>query len=243
MGKIVGVIGGMGPMATLDFAQKILSFSDATKDQEFPHIIIDNNTEIPDRSSYILSGAEDPFQKLEETAYRLVDAGASILGMPCNTAHYFYDRIVESLKLKYPDKDILFLNMIEEVAKQVIFENKKKIFLLSTLGTIKVAIYQKKMNSFGIEVILPSIEIQKKIMDMIYALKSGETDFDRDYLSNVLNESKMLYSAPIVLGCTELPIIFNSVDLLSQTMDPTAILAKSVNRHLNDKDLESKKKE
>ena len=91
MKKIIGIIGGMGPLATADLFEKIIRATDAARDQDFPHVIVDCNTDIPDRTAAILMGGEDPVPQLVRSANTLAAAGADVLIMPCNTAHWFYD--------------------------------------------------------------------------------------------------------------------------------------------------------
>lgn len=93
MKKSIGIIGGMGPLATADLFEKIIHATDAARDQDFPHVIVDCNTDIPDRTAAILSGGEDPVPQLVRSAHALERAGAQVLAMPCNTAHWFYDEL------------------------------------------------------------------------------------------------------------------------------------------------------
>src|SRR5699024_10166329 len=110
--KTLGILGGMGPLATVKLFEKIVSLTHANKDQEHIHTIIDSNINIPHRSRYILGNGDDPLNELIKSAKRLENAGADFLVMPCNTAHYFYDKIVAVM-------NIPFLNMIEETAKYI----------------------------------------------------------------------------------------------------------------------------
>ena len=87
--KIIGIIGGMGPAATIDLYKKIVENTPAEKDQEHIHVIIDSYPQIEDRTEYILYGGKNPAPRLIESAKRLESAGADALIMPCNTAHYF----------------------------------------------------------------------------------------------------------------------------------------------------------
>ncbi len=98
---ILGILGGMGPLATCEFFKKIIELTPAEKDQDHLHIIIDNNTNIPDRTEYILGKGKDPRIELIRSAIRLESIGADYIAIPCNTAHYFYDDIVKYTKVKY----------------------------------------------------------------------------------------------------------------------------------------------
>ena len=88
--KVIGIIGGMGPMATADLFTKIIENTVAATDQEHLHVLIDNNTDIPDRTACILQGSDAPLAPMVESARRLVEQGADLLIIPCNTAHYFH---------------------------------------------------------------------------------------------------------------------------------------------------------
>ena len=125
MKKTIGIVGGMGPLATSDLFRKIVEITDAASDQEHVRVCIDNNTEIPDRTAAILKGGEDPVPEMVKSAVRLQGMGADVLIMPCNTAHYFYDRLT-------PFVDTPFLNMIEETAKEIKRRGIKKAGLLAT---------------------------------------------------------------------------------------------------------------
>ena len=110
MKKTIGIVGGMGPLATCDLFKKIVEITDAACDQYHVRVCIDSNTEISDRTAAILSGGKNPVPELVKSAVRLQGMGADVLIMPCNTAHYFYNQLV-------PFVDTPFLNMLEETAK------------------------------------------------------------------------------------------------------------------------------
>ena len=107
--KTIGIIGGMGPMATVDLMQKIIQATDAHEDQEHIHILVDNNTDIPDRTAAILGQGPSPLPELLKSAERLTTQGADFLIMGCNTAHYF-------LPLMLPELKIPVISMIEATA-------------------------------------------------------------------------------------------------------------------------------
>ena len=137
--KIVGIIGGMGPLATADFFKKIVLNTKANIDQEHIKVLIDNNTDIPDRTSAIIHNDKSPVPQLVKSAVMLWAMGAQILVMPCNTAHYFYSEVQKSV-------EIPVLNMIELTCSALVQKGVKRAGLLATEGTIKSKIYQ---NVFG----------------------------------------------------------------------------------------------
>lgn len=218
--KTVGIIGGMGPLATVDLFGKIVNLTEAKCDNEHIHILIDNNTYIPDRTSYIIGNGENPINELVKSAKRLKEMGADFLVMPCNTAHYFYDDIKSQISIP-------FINMIEETAIHIKDKNVEKVGLLSTTGTIKANVYDKIFDEYNIKVIKPSCENQEIIMDLIYGVKQGKKDFEIDKIYNVLNDFIKDDIEYIILGCTELPVAFDLMKIKGNYIDPTEVLAKS----------------
>ena len=107
--KVIGIIGGMGPMATADLFKKIIESTAAASDQEHLHVLIDNNTDIPDRTACIEAGSDAPLAPMVESARRLQDMGADVLLIPCNTAHHFYPGVAAAV-------DVPVLNMPESPA-------------------------------------------------------------------------------------------------------------------------------
>ena len=166
--KVVGIIGGMGPGATALLFQKMINYTNANSDSEHIHIIIDNNTEIPDRTSAILKGEDAPVRYICESGKKLESYGADLLLIPCNTSHYFYDYIQEQISIPV-------VNMITETARKCLENGYKKVGVLATTGTCQTNIYAKELEKFGIEAIYPDEEGQKRVMEIIYdQVKAGK---------------------------------------------------------------------
>lgn len=218
---ILGVIGGMGPLATCNFFEKIIRLTDADKDQEHIHIIIDNNTSIPDRTDYIMGHGEDPRPELIRSAIKLETMGADYIAIPCNTAHYFYEDIIKYTNVKV-------INMIEETVmylRETCSEHRDYL-LLSTEGTYKSGIYKRVFEKYGLRIIEPSDEDKKTIMGWIYGVKSSVFDVtsnDFETLANKYIENK---SIPVILGCTELSTLAERIDISQKYVDPLLILVK-----------------
>lgn len=206
MSKIVGIIGGMGPKATADLYNKIVDYTDANLDQDHLHVIIEGNAKIPDRTSYILGKGESPLEELLRTGERLKSIGADFLIMPCNTAHYFYDDLYEKL-------NIPFINMIEEVGKYIVNKyGKIKVGLLATLGTYEGKVYEKYCEKLGLDIVIPSKEVRKKVSDAVYIVKSGQKDFTKEFAMDMIEEFVKDDINVVILGCTELPLIFQPLE-------------------------------
>lgn len=216
--KIAGILGGMGPLATMDLSNKIIKYTDAEKDSDHVHILIDNNTEIPDRTAYILGKGENPVKYLIDSALRLEAMGADFIVMPCNTAHYFYEHIKKSVKIP-------FINMIDEIAKEL--KETKKVGLLATKGTYYSNIYENIFKKYGIEVAVPPIDLQETVMELIYKVKDGNSNINEVPINSVVEYFSKLGIDNIILGCTELPVAFEKMEIEGNFLDPTKILAIS----------------
>jgi len=221
--KIIGILGGMGPEATIDLFYKIIKFTPAEKDQDHLRIIIDNNPKIPDRTAAILGKGEDPLPALQESARNLEKAGADFIIIPCNTAHYFLPSIQKSVKIP-------ILNMIEETAKETKkrIPQIKKVGLLASIGVYRSEIYHQHFKKFHIEVISPEEKDKEEVMKAIYAVKAG--DLSNEVKKNIISIAQKLIdkgAEAIITGCTEIPLILKEGDISAPIIDPTQVLAKA----------------
>lgn len=219
--KIIGILGGMGPAATSDLFNKIIISTKAACDQEHLHVIIDSNTDIPDRTAALLNGGEDPTEQLVLSARRLQSAGAELIAMPCNTAHGFYDAVCAAV-------DIPVLHMIKLTAQELRREGVKRAGLLATDGTVRTGIYDKCFEGSGIELLTPSQDAQSAVMELIYkGVKAGRRDFDTSRFEKAVRELSERGAQTLILGCTELPPAFGIYGLHYLHIDPTLVLARA----------------
>lgn len=221
MSKSIGILGGIGPLATMDLFKKIIEMTDASCDQDNIRIYVDNNTSIPDRTAYILGKGSDPRMQLIESAKKLEQIGADFIIMPCNTAHYFYDDIVKEI-------NIPFLNMIEETLKCIESEQNyiKKAGLLATEGTCNSGIYEKHAKKFNLEIIKPSDYRQQAITKLIYDIKSGKFQLDQVKYYETLEELTEKGCQVFILGCTELSVAYDLFKMNGNYVDPLIAIAK-----------------
>lgn len=210
--KTVGILGGMGSMATIDFFRKIIENTQVKTDQDHLHIIIENYASIPDRTDYILNKKNNPLPKMIEGAKRLESAGIDILTMPCNTAHYFYNDLQTHINTP-------IIHIVDETLKTL--KNKGSYLLLATEGTYQANLY--KLFAQDQTIIYPNETIQKKIDQLIYTYKADQFILE-SLKSDVLKAITQLDIDGVILGCTELPLIFEKENFI----DPTLILAKRV---------------
>jgi aspartate racemase len=231
--KTVGILGGMGPLATSDLFNKIVTLTDAKNDNDHLHVLLNNYPAIPDRTNYILGDGENPFKYMIEAALKLEVMGADFIIMPCNTAHYFYSDLTDHIRIP-------FINMIEETAKEIKskYSKAKKVCLLSTQGTYKAKIYDNIFREYDLEIIRPDENIQGIITDIIYSIKKGNTQLQHLNIELLISYLESLSDERVILGCTELPVAFNILGIDKGYVDPTKILAKSAIRFAGKKTIE-----
>lgn len=219
--KAIGILGGMGPLATADLFTKIVLMTDASCDNEHVRVYIDNNAHIPDRTPAIMGEGEDPVPAMLESVKKLNNIGASVLIMPCNTAHYFLEKL-------RPHSAVPFISMIDETAKACKEQHgTKAVGLLGTAATINSGMYKRALELFDVPCIEPNARQKELLMEMIYAVKSGKTDLDKEGFLEMLAEMKARGAQYFILGCTELPIVAQMFGLAEATLDPTTVVAKA----------------
>ena len=217
--KTVGIIGGMGPGATALLFQKLIDYTDAKSDAEHMHIIIDNNTAIPDRTTAILKGENTPALYIVESGKKLEMCGAELLLIPCNTSHYFYDDIQEQLSVPV-------VNMIAETAKVCLNNGYTKVGILATTGTCNTDTYGRELNKFGVEAVYPDVEGQKRVMEIIYDQVKAGRKINVQILDQTLKKMASKGAQAFILGCTELPFAIKNGDFGYHFLDSLDILAK-----------------
>ena len=219
--KSIGIIGGMGPMVTVELFRLIVANTKSSADQDHIHIYIDNNTRIPDRTEAILHGGVSPVPEIVASAKKLEQVGADFLLMPCNTSHYFIDEIQQRISLKIH-------NMIEETARAVYKAGYKRAGLLATAGTIQGEIYDKYTERYGIEILYPDVEEQELLMRFIYSgVKAGDPGFDVSGINRVVDSLTKRGAETMILGCTELPVGKKMYGLDFSSIDAMETLAKA----------------
>lgn len=226
MKKSIGILGGMGPMATVDLFKKVVANTLAGSDREHIRIYIDNHAAIPDRTAAILAGGEDPIPAMTESAHKLEACGADCIIVPCNTAHYFLPRLREQC-------NIPILNMIEETAKACATELPGKVAgLLGTTGTLKTGLYNHALRAQDVDYILPDEECQEALMRVIYegVKADAEPESYRQDMQFVLETMRAQGAQYFVLACTELPLAFEALKLAYTAVDPTLVLARAAIR-------------
>ena len=215
----VGVLGGLGPKATADFIDLVIDNTDVSCDQEHVDMLISNHATIPDRTAYILDNSKDnPIPYLIKDAKMLENCGCNFLVMPCNTSHFMYDEIKNSVSIP-------LVNMPYEVSKIINNNSRiKKVGIMATLGTLKSKVYERYLEK---EIYYPDDTVNDEVMDLIYnKVKKGISVSKREFY-NVANKYFLAGCDIIITGCTELSVIVRDNDLYSDNriIDSLKVLA------------------
>ncbi|SFN40007.1 aspartate racemase [Formivibrio citricus] len=234
----LGIVGGVGPAATVDFMNKIIRNTPAGCDQDHIKIVVEQNPQIPDRTACLVHHKTDPTVALLAACRRLEAAGAQAIAIPCNTAHAFVGAIQPSL-------EIPIINMLHETIAYIVDQHGqgKTVGLLATSGTIASKVYHAVAEAAGVHLIAPAPEFQQKVMDAIYSehgVKAGFTDGQcKTELVEAIAHLAESSAEIMILGCTELPLLLQQTnrfpvgDKVVALIDPTEVLAQKCVRLAN----------
>lgn len=219
--KKLGVIGGMGPMATSMFLEKLILNTRASKDQEHIDTIILNHASMPDRTEAILNDTGETFLNEVEKDIKLLEfAGVDNIAIPCNTSHYYFKEMQELT-------DIPIINMVEKTVEHIYqtFGDNCKVAILATDGTVKSGTYSAACKKFKLDYYLPNKDLQNKVMEIIYQYKAGISSNEEleQVIDYCIEEENVTC---VILGCTELSCIDISVEKKKYCVDPMDILVK-----------------
>lgn len=226
MKKAMGILGGMGPLATADLFRKIVTMTKADCDNDHIRIYIDDNSAIPDRTAAILSGGKDPVEEMSDSLKKLVACGAQCILMPCNTAHYFLPRL-------QTQTDVPFISMLEATAKACAARfSGKTAAILATKGTLATGLYEQALAAQGVCCLVPDSWEQDALMRVIYdgVKADAKPESYRADMEAVMERLSGRGADYFILGCTELPLAAQLLNLAQPMIDPTAELAKAAIR-------------
>ena len=209
--KVLGILGGMGPLATSYFFQEILRWTNAKKDWEHLRIIIDNNVDIPSRTRALLYGEESPVGSMRKACFSLMEMGCEYIAVPCNSAHSFFDEVVRG-------NEIPWVNMIKVISDTL--TNRKNVLVLGGYSIISRKIYDKYLDN--------TVYLQNN--DLVYGIiediKVNNINIDRLFqLYDGINKSNV---ECVLLGCTELPIALRDEYVNCKMIDGNEIYIKKL---------------
>lgn len=221
--KTIGIIGGMGPEATIDVFAKMVAATPSRRDQDHLRIIIDNNPKVPSRFRFIMGRGENPLPYLIKMAKKLERYGADFLLIPCNAAHHFYSQIQKEVSIP-------ILHISEETRKYIrsMKSKPRRVGLMASGSTVKVDVYQRVFQGSKIELVLPNAKDQQVISEAIYSFKKGiRTKRLETSLMNVAHSLVKAGAEAIILGCTELPVVLKGVKSSIRFIDANEVLARA----------------
>ncbi len=209
-GRVVGVLGGLGPMAAAQFLETVADRTVADSDQEHIDMMVSQHSTTPDRTAYLFDNtAPNPAPVLVADAQMLERCGANFLVLTCNTGHAFADQIQDAVDLELLG---ILETTVSEVARRA--TPGSKVALLATDGTRKARLYQDELEERGFEVVLPTDDDQKLIMELIYDQVKAGRDDRLDELHGVLQRLQSEGAEHFILGCTELSVAAKALGLL-----------------------------
>jgi aspartate racemase len=223
----IGILGGMGPEATNHLCALITALTPVSRDQDHIPVITYNNPYIPDRVRAVRGDhdAESPVPEMIRTAQVLENAGADMLLMPCNLAHFYADDIQKGIRIP-------LLNMVEETVKFTVenYPQCKKVGIVASTPTLSCGIYGKAFTKHGRILIGPDREEQEtKVMRAIYAedgIKCGYKTKPRALLKEVAERLTIRGAEIIIAGCTEASLVMKQKNSPFVVIDPMEVIAR-----------------
>lgn len=218
--KKLGILGGLGPMATAYFMQLLTQMSDAQTDQEHMEIVLYSKPSIPDRTKYIIGESEiSPVEDMAVVGQKLKEMGADILAIPCITAHYFHKELEERIGLP-------IIHAIEETVSRLEEGKIARVGILATDGTIASGLFQHALEQHRIQAVVPKAESQKKLMEIIYHEIKAGAKINMPLFYQIAGELFNQGAEVILLACTELSLIKKEHVLPAGYLDVMEVLAR-----------------
>jgi aspartate racemase len=215
---LVGVLGGMGPEATVDFMSKVIALTPGDDDQDHVRLLVDQNPHVPNRQEALMRGGESPGPVLADMARRLEAGGCDFLVMPCNTAHAFQDDIRSAV-------NIPFISIVDATLDAALDVNC--VGIMATTACVQANVYQPALESRGMRFVLPSDADTEELTRLSFEIKSGNKGDEikaavRGFAAALVDQG----ADAIVSGCTEFPLVLGAGDLDVPLLSSTDELAK-----------------
>lgn len=222
--KIVGILGGMGPEATVELMRRIVVATPAQVDNDHIHCIVDQNSKVPNRVLSIQGKIASAGPVLADMARRLEQFGADMLCMPCNTAHYYLPEIQAASSLP-------FVDMLEATAKHIHATRPQatSAAVLCTVGTRSTGLYEQRLGALGIQAVYPDAMLQEEVSAIIAAVKAGDSSPAMRQRFLAVIDAMRAQGVPVMIAaCTELSVICPSDEAVVDALD--CLVAELVRR-------------
>ena len=218
--KILGVIGGLGPLATAHFMELTVHMTDVAEDQQHLPMILYSMPYIPDRTAHILDNSkENPLPEMLRIGNVLCQQGADCIAIPCITAHYFFDRL---------EKDIPapIINGVRETVRHLKEKGISKVGIMATSGTVQSGIFHRELTAQGLEPVVPDEKGQEAVMHLIFRNVKAGVPVDMDLFAAATENLRSRGAEAIILGCTELSLIKRDHKIGPGFIDAMEVLAQ-----------------
>lgn len=218
--QVLGILGGLGPAASCYLYQMLIDHTPAARDQDHIDLVLSSRASTPDRTAFIVGESkDDPFAVMHKDGESLVHYGATVLAIPCNTAHYFYDQLAAALPVPV-------LNMPRLTVADAKAAGATKLGILATDGTLAAGTYQLMCEQAGLGCTAPRGEMQAGIMHIIYdQIKQGKRA-DMELFGRITDDLLDQGCDMAVLGCTELSLVKRDEHLNGFYLDSTEVLCR-----------------
>lgn len=218
--KTLGVIGGLGPMATAHFMKLIIDMTDVGSDQEHLPMLVYNMPIIPDRTGHILDNSKpSPLPMMRKFGQALTEQGADFIAVPCITAHYFLDGLMEELPTP-------FIHGVRETVRHLKENGVKKVGIMATDGTIQTGLLSRELQAQGLEPIIPDAENQTHVMHIIYKNAKAGLPVEMDRFHAAADHLRQKGAEATILGCTELSLVKRDNPIGPGFIDALEVLAQ-----------------
>ena len=222
---MIGVLGGMGPLATLDFFSKVISETPARGDADHVPLLIQSDPRIAPRPAAILADGRSPLPELLAGRYRLIASGAKALAMPCNTAHFWYADLLEGCAVPFLSIVDASVNELTQLA-----DAGSTIGIIATRATLAAQIFDLALVRSGYTVLLPDdVVMNTLVLPGIECVKAGDTLRGGQLIEQAVQALLIHGARAVILACTETPLALDAIKspLRTQCVDSTAALARS----------------
>jgi aspartate racemase len=224
--QIVGVLGGMGPDATVDFMSKVIALTPADEDQDHIHMLVDHNPKVPNRQAAILGDGEDPAPTLIAMAQRLETAGADFLVIPCNTAYVFGASVAAAVSI--PLLSIIDVTVDAIAARDT---SISAVGVLATDGCLQAGVYQEALQGKSMRAVLPDDDETASFMTLVGKIKAGnKSEAVAARMRELCNALIDRGAQAVIAGCTEIPLVLDDTMLSVPLISSTDVLAQETVR-------------
>jgi aspartate racemase len=221
---MIGVLGGMGPAATVDFLAKLICLTPAQRDQDHLPVVVVSDPRVPDRVGPIMEGrGPSPLDALRRGVRTLEQAGAECIAIPCHTAHFWYDQLVASARAP-------ILHIADAVLADLARDDAADgpLGLLATAATLKAGFYQARLGAAGYACVVPSAEVMTScVLPAIALVKQDQAGAAAPLLTRALDHLRVRGARTVLLACTELPLAQAAASEPPPCLDATAALARA----------------